>query len=168
MLVASVAALSLFTGGCVQQAAPDPAVIRDTAPPWPAPRDAISHIREAGVPELPQDDRSDPWTLTITVAIDGTPVEVPAYIGVDRPRAVQAPLHTHDDTGTVWLEGRGNRDVTLADFFVLWGVRFSDTCLGNACGRVRVTADGKPLTGPAASTVLRGIGRLDVAVASQP
>ena len=38
------AALALPLAACVKQAPPDPAEIRETAPPWPAPRDEVSYI----------------------------------------------------------------------------------------------------------------------------
>lgn len=154
---------ALLMGGCVQQAAPAPAVIRDDAPPWDAPRDTISYIRAAGLPELPLDDRTDPWVVAVVISIDGQAVQIPAHVGVDRPRAIQAPVHTHDTTGQVWLEGSGNREVTLAGFFAVWGVRFGQSCVGGACGAVTVTADGQVVGDPAA-LVLWGTERVEVSV----
>ena len=87
--------------------------------------------------------------------------EVPAYIGADRLRAVQAPVHTHEPGGEVWLEGDGTGTVTLGDFFVLWGVRFDGDCLGASCGGVRVTADGEPVADPV-GLVLRGATSITV------
>lgn len=125
------------------------------APPWTAPRDAISHIRAAGLPELPLDSETDPYILTIEVSVDGEAVPLAPFIGIDRLRAVQAPVHTHESSGDVWLEGDGNRGVTLGQFFTLWGVRFDDACLGDACERLEVTADGRDVEDPA-DLVLRG------------
>ena len=125
------------------------------APPWTAPRDAISHIRAAGLPELPLDSETDPYILTIEVSVDGEAVPLAPFIGIDRLRAVQAPVHTHESSGDVWLEGDGNRGVTLGQFFTLWGVRFDDACLGDACERLEVTADGRDVEDPA-GLVLRG------------
>ena len=156
---------ALLMGGCVQPAPPAPAVIRDGAPPWDAPRDAISYIRAAGLPELPLDDRSDQWIVTLTISIDGHPVVIPAHVGVDRPRALQAPVHTHDTSGQVWLEGTGNREIALADFFAVWGVKFTEDCLGGACGAVAVTADAQ-VVGDPASLVLWGTKHLEVTVAT--
>lgn len=158
--------VALVMGGCIQQAAPAPAEIRAGVPPWDAPRDAISYIRLAGLPELPLDDRSDPWVLTLTISIDGQPVEIPAYVGIDRPRAVQSPVHTHDTSGEVWLEGRGNREITLADFFAVWGVKFTETCLGDACGTITVTADGTAVDDPGARA-LWGVAALDVSLTTR-
>ncbi|GAA4900211.1 hypothetical protein GCM10025789_18230 [Tessaracoccus lubricantis] len=149
--------------GCVSRPEPAPAVQRATPPPWDAPRDAISHIRAAGLRELGLGDDADPWILQLEVTVDGSPVEVPAFIGIDRPRAVQAPVHTHDVGGEVWLEGEGNRESTLGDFFALWGVRFVDGCLGAACGSLTVTVDGVPTAGDPAEVSLRGAKEIMVA-----
>ena len=110
-------ALAVPLAGCVKQAEPDPAEIRTTVPPWPAPRDAISYIDLAGLQRLPLDASDDPHVLVLEVFVEGQSVEVPAYVGVDRLRAVQAACHTHDTSGTVWLEGAGSHDVTLGQFF---------------------------------------------------
>lgn len=99
----------------------------------------------------------------VEVTVDGAPVEVPAHIGVDRLRAVQAPVHTHEAGGEVWLEGEGNRDTTLGQFFTLWGVRFDEDCLGAACGGVTVLADGERVDDPAA-LILRGNQLVEVSV----
>ncbi len=78
------------------------------------------------------------------------PVEVPAYVGIDRLRAVQAPMHTHDTSGQIWLEGRETDTVMLGQFFTVWGVRFDDRCLGSACRGLRVTVDGEISSAPTA------------------
>ncbi len=134
-------------------------------PPWAAPRDAISHIRAAGLPELSLDSDSDPFILELIVTVDEQPVPLAPFIGIDRLRAVQAPVHTHDDSGEVWLEGEGNRSVTLANFFILWGVRFDEACLADACSGVVVIADGRNVEDPA-SLVLRGNDVVEVSAQS--
>ena len=80
--------------------------------------------------------------------MDGAPVEVPPNVGIDRVRAVQAPMHTHDTSGQVWLEGRETDEVTLGQFFTVWGVRFDGRCLGSACRDLEVTVDGKVSAAP--------------------
>lgn len=146
--VTLVAMLAMLTG-CVQQAPPAPAVLSKSQPPWTAPRDGIAYFELAGVPSSRLDDRSNQRVLTLTVQIDGAVVPLVPNIGIDRPRALQAPAHTHDATGTVWLEGAGAQDVTLGQFFTLWGVRFDGRCLGAACGVVAVTTDGAVVKAPA-------------------
>src|SRR5699024_11179248 len=88
--------------------------------------------------------------IDLEVVVDGEPVEVPAYIGIDRLRALQAAAHTHKAGGEVWLEGSEALTVTLGQFFTLWGVRFDHGCLGGVCGTVEVTADGTAVDDPAA------------------
>ena len=96
------------------------------------------------------DDTTNQRRLTLTVSIGGTPVPLVAYIAaMDRPRPCRGP-RTHDDSGTVWLEGRGADTVTLGQFFTLWGVRFDPRCLGATCGVVTVTADGRKVADPSA------------------
>jgi hypothetical protein len=140
---AAVIAVLLILSGCVRQATPASAEQRSTPPPWSAPRDAISYITAAGLETGPVSGSENPRVVDLHVTVDGAPVEVPAYVGIDRVRALQAPAHTHDTSGQVWLEGRGTDAVTLGQFFTVWGVRFDDHCLGSACGAVVVTVDGK-------------------------
>lgn len=147
--------VAVLVAGCVSRPDPDPAVIRETPPPWDAPRDAISYIQAAGLPELPLDEDSDPFIVRVEVVYDDEAVELPPFIGVDRLRALQAPVHTHESTGDVWLEGTGNREVTLGQFFAVWGVRFDERCLADACGGLSVLADGEPVEDPV-SLVMRG------------
>jgi hypothetical protein len=96
--------------------------------------------------------------VRLQVSVDGRPVEVPAYLGVDRARSVQAAAHTHDASGTVWLEGKGADRVTLGQLFRLWGVRFDRGCLGAVCGSVTVStspADSEAGTDPGALRLAR-------------
>jgi hypothetical protein len=146
--LAAVLVLLFTNTGCVQQAAPAPAVQRSTPPPWNAPRDAVAYIGAAGLEAQPATNNGNSRVVNLRITIDGTPVEVPPYIGIDRVRALQAAAHTHDTSGQVWLEGRGTSDVTLGQFFTLWGVRFDDHCLGSACGALVVKVDGVVTTAP--------------------
>ena len=136
--------------GCAAQTAPGPPVSRTTAPPWPAPRDGLAQIQAAGLESSRLDDTTNQRRFMMTMTIDGTPVSLVPYIGMDRPRALQGPAHTHDDSGTVWLEGRGADTVTLGQFFILWGVRFDADCLGAACGGITVVKDGTRVKDPGA------------------
>ncbi|MBB1483468.1 hypothetical protein H5392_06285 [Tessaracoccus sp. MC1865] len=164
LLVLVVSAALLV--GCVSRPEPAPAVLRDTAPPWDAPRDAVSYIRAAGLRELALGDDADPWILDLAITVDGAPVEIPAYIGIDRPRAIQAPVHTHDAGGEVWLEGGANRESTLGHFFALWGVRFGAGCLGAACGSLEVRVDGEVVDGEPAQVFLRDAREIQVVATS--
>jgi hypothetical protein len=143
-----VLVVMLVLTSCVSQATPAPAAQRSAPPPWAAPRDAISYIAAAGLEPQPLNSNENSHVVDLRITVDGAAVEVPAYVGIDRVRAVQAPVHTHDSTGQVWLEGRETAGVTLEQFFTVWGVRFDDHCLGSACRGLVVTVDGKVRSAP--------------------
>jgi hypothetical protein len=71
----------------------------------------------------------------IEVQKAGQKVPVPAEIGIARElwhdhsldqfgpsKALLAPLHTHDGTGTIHIESVVNRDYTLGEFLSIWGM----------------------------------------------
>lgn len=146
---AALLALLLLTA-CVRPEAAAPAVIRNSAPPWDAPRDATSYIVAAGLTPEPLNTTGSPHIVAMTIVVDGFRVPIPAYVGMDRLRAQQAAVHTHDTTNQVWLEGRDTAGITLSQFFRVWGVRFTAECLGSACGKVTVMADDRRVVDPLA------------------
>lgn len=62
---------------------------------------------------------------TVSITIDGTPLEVPANIGITS--GCMHPIHTHDVTGTIHVESPVQKDFTLGDFFAVWDKKFSST-----------------------------------------
>ncbi len=146
--LAAVLVVLLVLTSCVNQATPAPAAQRSTPPPWGAPRDAVSYIAAAGLEAQPLNSNENSHVIDLRITVDGAAVEVPPYVGIDRVRAVQAPVHTHDSTGQVWLEGRETDGVTLGQFFTVWGVRLDDHCLGSACRGLVVTVDGRVSPAP--------------------
>lgn len=148
--------------GCVRAPEPAPAVIRTTPPPWDAPRDAVSTIAAAGLTAEPLNSTGGSrHIVAMSIVVDGFRVAIPPYVGMDRLRAQQAAVHTHDATNQVHLEGREAESITLGQFFTVWGVRFDGRCLGAACEQVVVTADGKPVI-DAPSLRLAGISALEI------
>jgi len=85
----------------------------------------------------------------LDVFVDGAPVTVPADVGITA--ATHAPLHTHDASGVIHVESAVARTFTLGEFFDVWGVRFTDRCLGGYCAsgedRLRVFVDGRQVEG---------------------
>lgn len=144
---AALLLVGVVAGGCqVGPAPPGPAELRAGPPPWDAPRDAVSYIDKAGFERLPLDfSGPSPYTVNLSVTVDGAQVQIPAGIGVDRVRAEQAAVHTHTADGLVYVEAKTTAErPTLAQFFTLWGVRYDAKCLGDTCGSLTVTVDGKP------------------------
>ncbi len=89
---------------------------------------------------------------TLTIAIDGLRVTIPQNVGIDPPlwkyhdldsygmkmpnmasMTGMAPLHTHDSSGVIHVESTQIRDYTLGEFFDVWGVTFSDSCIMDKC-----------------------------------
>jgi hypothetical protein len=87
----------------------------------------------------------------LDVKVNGNPITLPANIGIsqqlykDRSLAQygamsgMAPLHTHDDSGTVHVESTVIRNYTLGEFLNIWG---KDLGGGKT---VKVSVDGKPI-----------------------
>jgi hypothetical protein len=147
LAIAVAASLPPVVSGCsVGPAPPAPAEIRSGPPPWNAPRDAVSYIDKAGFEPLPLDFNGPaPYTVKLSVTVDGKLVEVASGIGVDRIRAEQAAVHTHTADGVVYVEAKTRAEQpTLKQFFELWGVRYDAKCLGDACGGVTVRINGQP------------------------
>ena len=142
--------VAVLLTACAGRSVPGDPVLRTTPPPWPAPRDGLAQIQAAGLEPSRLDDTTNQRRFTLRLTVDGAGVPLVPYIGMDRPRALQGPAHTHDDSGVVWLEGRGADTVTLGQFFTLWGVRFDAKCLGASCGTVAVEADGTKVANPVA------------------
>jgi hypothetical protein len=85
----------------------------------------------------------------VEVFVHGQEVPVPAEIGIT-PDMTSA-LHTHDATGVIHVESAERRTFTLGEFFDVWGVRLTQSCLGAYCdgdeGFLRVFANGEPIDG---------------------
>ena len=82
--------------------------------------------------------------------VDGHKVPVPAGVGID-PAVGYAPLHTHDPSGVLHVESPTVRHYTLGEFFAVWGVRITPSCLGGYCAgggrQLRLFVDGRPERG---------------------
>jgi hypothetical protein len=98
--------------------------------------------------------------------VDGHKVVVPAGIGID-PAVGYAPLHTHDPSGVVHVESPTLRTYTLGQFFAVWGVRLTPSCLGGYCAgggrQLRVFVDGRAYQGDPTTLVLAAHQELVVA-----
>jgi len=84
----------------------------------------------------------------LDVFVNGKRVIVPAGIGIGD--GLIAPLHTHDASGVIHVESTTVRSYSLAEFFAVWGVRLTKTCLAADCGegKLHFFVDGKPAADP--------------------
>jgi hypothetical protein len=85
----------------------------------------------------------------LQIFVHGKPETVPVDIGITNA-AIQS-LHTHDTNGTVHMESSVARTFTLGEFFDVWGVRFTPSCLGAYCNggdnTLQVFVNGQEQTG---------------------
>jgi hypothetical protein len=121
--------------------------------PWPNnSADLAERLSADGLPPLSATEAFVVHTHQhIDIFIRGQSVQVPAHVGiVTSPSILFAPIHTHDSTGVIHVESPVVRDFSLGEFFDVWGVRFTSTCIGGYCNggneRLQVFANGKVVT----------------------
>src|SRR6266540_2088752 len=115
---------------------------RPPAPPPPPP--------PAGGPMLGQEMLAVHYHAHLDVRIAGTPILVPAGLGIDVARQQISPLHTHDATGVVHIESQADIPYALGQLFIEWGQPLTAGQVGPhrpAPGEVlRVFRNGHPVT----------------------
>ena len=120
-------------------------------PPWPAPTDPEAGIQAAGLVANPMEGAVQHFHAHLDILVDGQPVVVPAYLGIDQRRGQYAELHTHDDSGILHVEsGSTSLTFTLGQLFTEWGVKLDANDLGGlAAGngkQLRAYVDGQRST----------------------
>lgn len=86
----------------------------------------------------------------LSLYINGSPVTIPAYIGIDNNNQCFYWLHTHDVSGVIHIEAPLQGSYTLGTFFRLWDQRFSQLGYPQQLNQVagwRVYVNGKPYSG---------------------
>jgi hypothetical protein len=137
--------------------------------PWPANLETLSdRLLEISIPTF-----GNPLAMHehahLDLFVNGSPVTVPANIGFGRD--VQAALHTHDTSGVVHMESnQADATFTLGEFFDVWGLKLTPTCIGGYCdaggNTLRVFVDGEPYQGDPRSLSLHDQQEIVVAYGS--
>jgi hypothetical protein len=170
-LVAGIGGLAVSAAGRHRQAAASPASpagLQTGPAPWGANTTGLAQRLQAiGVPPLsPVEGTVIHIHQHLDLYVDGRKVPLPAGIGID-PAVGYAPLHTHDDSGVIHVESPTVRTYTLGEFFAVWGVRFSPSCLGGYCAgggrQLRVYVNGQPYRGDPTTLALAAHQELVVA-----
>jgi hypothetical protein len=172
VLVAGIGGLAVSAAARHQQSAasPGPLAGLQTGPaPWGAnTADLAQRLQAIGLPPLsPMEGTVVHIHQHLDLYVDGRKVTVPAGIGID-PAVGYAPLHTHDPSGVIHVESPTARTYTLGEFFAVWGVRLTPSCLGGDCAaggrQLRVYVNGRTDHGDPASLVLAAHQELVVAI----
>jgi hypothetical protein len=159
VLVAAVVALiALNAGGNSSTAATSsaPPVAQSelqgmltSQPPWPNNTADLSQrlsvMALPGVSDVVNHHHARLW-----IYVNGQQVPIPADIGLSQTAG--SPLHTHDASGVIHVEADDpSFQGTLGQFFDVWGLRFTETCVGGVCDSGdqtwHVYLDGKPYVG---------------------
>jgi hypothetical protein len=171
VLVAGIAGLAVSAANRDRQPATSPGSLAglQTGPaPWGAnTADLAERLRAIGVhPLSPMEGTAVHIHQHLDLYVDGGAVPVPAGVGID-PAVGYAPLHTHDASGVIHVESPTVRTYTLGEFFAVWGVRFTPSCLGGSCAgagrQLRVYVNGRAYRGDPTTLTLAAHQELVVA-----
>ncbi len=129
-------AAAALAGSATAREAKLPGLMTSKAP-WPANNRVLLHARleQIGLPALKAEGQRLHTHQHLDVVVRGKGFLVPAGIGIDFHERFISPLHTHDFSGIMHVESPTVRKFTLGQFFDVWGLRFSATCLGAYCAK---------------------------------
>ena len=120
-----------------------------TEAPWDA--NAAKSAARGTALGLPAEGTTMHEHADVEIFVHGSKEPVPTDIGIDAAKGTIQSIHTHDDTGLVHLESSQSREFTLGEFFGVWGIRFTPSCLGAYCNegnnRLQVFVDGEEVNG---------------------
>lgn len=122
--------------------------------PWP-PEVAhlLARLRAIALPWLASEGTALHIHQHLDLFVDGRRVPVPADVGISATGGFLAPIHTHDASGVIHVESSTRRAFTLGELFDVWGVRFTDSCLGGYCtGGGRTLGSSWTVTPPPATS----------------
>jgi hypothetical protein len=123
-----------------------------TPPPWSRNvKDLDARVKHIGVQILPSEGEVLHIHQHLDIYNNGRHVTVPALIGIKRKgNGVPefAELHTHNTDGIIHLESTRAQAFSLGQFFGVWGLYLSKTCVGGLCtppGPMTVYVNGKKI-----------------------
>jgi hypothetical protein len=102
--------------------------------PWsPEINNLQKRLSEIGLPALAQEGTTLHTHQHLDILINGNQITVPANIGIDDAKGFISPIHTHDQTGIMHVESPVTENFYLGQFFDIWGVRLTSSCIGGYC-----------------------------------
>ncbi len=130
-----VAAASTITAGAAGAAAKPLPGLQTSKAPWGPNNQAplAARLGVLGLPALSAEGAALHVHQHLDLFVHGKAVPVAPGIGIDAGARFIAELHTHDISGIVHIEAPRIQPFTLGQFFDVWGLRFTQTCLGAYC-----------------------------------
>jgi hypothetical protein len=128
-------------------------------PPWPPEE---KHLKQRasilGIPANPRETLQVHYHASLDIYDDGKKIPVPALVGISIPQQTITALHTHDESGFIHIESPFTYDYTLGQFFGIWGLRLSKSCIGGLCATkdkpLRFWVNGKEFKGDPTRLIL--------------
>ena len=128
--------------------------------PW---RRGTEYLRERlhaiGLPALKYEGTVLHIHQHLDIFVLGRHIVVPTGVGIAEDESYIAPIHTHDQTGVLHVESDDVQAFTVGQFFDIWGVRLSATCLGGHCvddeHSLKIYVDGSEIAGDARAIELK-------------
>lgn len=107
--------------------------IATSSAPWPAElTHLLDRLKADNLPALAMEGSVMHIHQHLDVFVEGKPVTIPAGIGIAQGVGF-SPIHVHDGTGVIHVESPTVETFTLGQFFDVWGVKFTATCIGGYC-----------------------------------
>lgn len=173
------------------QRAPEPA---QGGVPWPRPDNTAVLAARAGAPPDRKEYLSFHIHAHLDVFVNGRSVTVPAALGIEiRDPGVKSfkdpgkpteyggierckdpcisALHTHDESGVIHIEAKVPADYRLGQFFEVWNVSLTSSCVGGYCtpeAPIAVFVNGKQLRSDPAELVLKDGQEIAIVIGSPP
>ena len=102
--------------------------------PWPAEIDSLkARLKDIGLPALSAEGTVLHIHQHLDIFINGKLVPIPAGIGINQQQGFISPVHVHDNTSVIHVESPTIQTFTLGQFFDIWGVKFTNNCIGSYC-----------------------------------
>ncbi|MEO6761158.1 MAG: hypothetical protein ABI220_02140 [Candidatus Saccharimonadales bacterium] len=142
--------------------------IQNSETPWSADTDHLSErLRAMGLPELKTIGTALHIHPHVDIYIDGKPVEIPPYVGINMKDNLIAAIHTYDTSGVLHIQPERVRTFTLGQFFDIWGVDFTGKRIGayqtDSDKTIEVFLNGKLYSGDPRGPVLKQYEEIVVA-----
>jgi hypothetical protein len=145
-------------------------------PPWPQElKHFQARLNVLGIATLPQEALQVHTHSHLDIFFNGKHVTVPRYVGFDiRGNKFYGltPLHTHDTSGIIHKESPSAYDFDLGQFFGIWGVNLSQTCVGGLCAKpgtpLQVWVNGHRFLGNPRKIVLRAHDEVAIVYGKPP
>ena len=131
----------------------------DSPPPWPANTEELQQrLRAIGLEPLLEEGQALHTHQHLEIFVDGESVAVPGDLGIGD--GFISDLHTHASypPGIIHVESPTPQRFSLGQFFAVWGVPLSASCIGSLCEegdkQLKAWVNGRPVTADPTRIVL--------------